>query len=132
MGSRAGRCCVWRYPRFFGVIEGDLIAFAEHNFSLSKTDKNGVSRRDHLEQVAKATGKDVGLLGPALPDVAMHLWHLFLDLHRGRDYGANGPNPLSYQLILAWSELTGIRLSPWEVDVVKVLDSLWINTVNED
>lgn len=74
----------------------------------------------------------MGLVGPALPDMVAYLWELFLELHRGRDYGANGPNPLSWQLILAWTTLTGIRLSPWEVDVIKALDGLWIKTVNED
>lgn len=91
-----------------------------------------MSQREHLEQVAKVTGKDVGLDGPALPDVAVYLWEAFLDLHRGRGYGANGPNPLSWEGIAAWSDLFCIRLSPWEVDTIKTLDSLWIKTVNED
>lgn len=91
-----------------------------------------MTEREHLEQVAKVTGKDVGLYGPALPDVAAYLWELFLDLHRGRDYGASGPNPLSWAGIAAWMDLYDVRLSPWEIDAVKTLDGLWIKTMNED
>lgn len=88
--------------------------------------------REHLEQVEKTTGRDVGLNGPTLPDLGAYLWETFMELHNGRDYGANGPNPLSYQLILAWNQLTGVVLSPWEIGVVKALDNLWIKKINED
>ena len=75
---------------------------------------------------------DVGLLGPALPDVAAHLWHLFLDLHKWREYGESGPKRLSYSLMLAAPDIIGVRLSCWEISVINRLDSLWLKTVNED
>lgn len=106
---------------------------AEHQFRLSQTDKNGVSQREHLEQVAKAMGRAPdALFGPQMPDVALHVWEAFLDLHKGRTYGMGGPNPLTHEGIVAWCNLTGIALSLWELEVIRELDMLWVRMMNED
>ena len=91
-----------------------------------------MSKREHLEQVAKQTGRDDILAGPPIPDCASHVWELFLELHKGRTYGMSGPNPLSYGDIAAWCNLTGIALSSWEVGVIKTLDMAWMKAMNED
>ena len=109
-----------------------MLDFAEHNFRLGRADKDGVSERDRLEQIATQLGytpKD--LIGPVMPDIARHLWDYFLELHRGRTYGASGPNPLSYEGIQAWCNLSGVALYSYEVDVIKELDSMWVRIMNE-
>jgi hypothetical protein len=109
-----------------------LLDFAEHNFRLGRADKDGVSERDRLEQVATQLGyTPQDLIGPVMPDIARHLWDYFLELHRGRTYGASGPNPLSYEGIQAWCNLSGVALYSYEVDVIKELDSMWVRIMNE-
>ena len=133
MGARTGRGCDCGYPRFFGLIEGELLAFAEHSFALSKPDKNGVSKREHLETIQAKHGIEMeGLIGPPFPDIVEYVWSAFNSLHAGRGYGFSGPNPLSYENIAAWMSLTGIELSAWELDVVKRLDALWLKAMSED
>jgi hypothetical protein len=44
----------------------------------------------------------------------------------------NGPNPLSYDIIKAWCDLTGIHLRPWELDLIKALDTTLIKVISED
>jgi hypothetical protein len=66
------------------------------------------------------------------PDVAAHIWSSFLELHEGRTYGMSGPNPISYDIIKAWCDLTSITLSPWEIETIKSLDNLWIKTIGEE
>lgn len=109
-----------------------MIAYASHEFKLAQTDKSGTTLRAHLEQVAKSLGRvPADLIGPPFPDRYGHLWECFLDLHSGRSYSGSGPNPLSWQDILAWSRLTRAGLREWEVRVIKALDQLWLRTMNE-
>jgi hypothetical protein len=46
----------------------------------------------------------------------------FWSLDSGRDGNGFGPNKLRYSEIVAWSNLHGIELAPWEVDMIKELD----------
>lgn len=101
-----------------------------------KGSKGNTTERDHLEQVAKQLGKQLEEIEQSnaeaiFPDAASHIWSTFIELHNGRTYGMSGPNPLSYDIIKAWCDLTGIDLSPWEIDIIKSLDNLWIKTMNE-
>ena len=91
-----------------------------------------MSNREHLEQVQKATGRDIQELnGPSIPEVAAYLREIFTDLHKGRSYGMSGGNPLTYEGIWAWCNLSGVRLSWGEVEIVKMLDAEWIKSMNE-
>lgn len=102
-----------------------------------KGGKGKTTERDHLEQVAKQLGKQLEDIEQAnaqalFPDAASHLWYTFIELHDGRTYGMSGPNPISYDIIKSWSEINDIELSPWEVDIIKSLDNLWLKTMNEE
>jgi len=133
VGTRTGGRCVRRHPRFFGLVQEQLLEFAEHSFALNKTNKQGASQRELLEQVAKSTGRTPKeLIGPEFPDVSAHVWSAFMALHSGRTYGMSGPNPLTWEGIAAWCNLTGIVLSSWELETVKALDMAWVKAMNED
>jgi len=66
------------------------------------------------------------------PDAASHLWSVFIQLHKGRTYGMNGPNPISYELIHNWSNISGITLDYWEVDIMQSLDMIWIEASSKE
>jgi hypothetical protein len=126
--SRAGA-----HRQFFGQAQKRLIAFAEHEFRLSKTDKKGVTRRAHLIQVAKTLKrKPAALIGPPFPERAAHLWTMYHELHSGRSYSSGGPNPLSWADIKAWDDLMEVGLKDWEVRAIKALDLLWLRVHGED
>ena len=92
-----------------------------------------MSGREHLEQVAKVKGETPQeLIGPEFPDVSVHVWDAFMRLHSGRTYGMSGPNPLTWECIQAWCNLTGIVLSSWELETIKALDMSWVRVMNED
>lgn len=99
--------------------------------------KGKATEADHLAQVAKQLGKDLEDVekdnsDALFPDIASHIWSTFLELHDGRTYGMNGPNPISYDIIKAWCDITNIELSPWEVSTIKALDNLWITITGEE
>lgn len=102
-----------------------------------KGGKGKTTERDHLEQVAKQLGKQLEDIEQfnaeaIFPDVASHLWAAFIELHNGRTYGMSGPNPISYDIIESWCNLSSIDLSYWEIEIIKSLDNLWIKTMNEE
>lgn len=95
-------------------------------------DKNGVSEREHLEQIAKTSGRTPkGLEGPEFPDLAMRVWRVYTALHNRRGASMNGPEPLQYEAVQAWCNLHRDRLSLWEIDTIEALDALWLNIVRE-
>jgi len=103
------------------------VEFGEWNFKLSKTDQNGVSEREHLEQVERQTGKTPSpLIGPEFPMELSYLWSAYLHLHNARSAGFNGPSPISYLEIKAWMEVTENTLKPWEVEALKRLDAAYM------
>lgn len=99
---------------------------------MNRKDKSGVTNSAHLEQVAKVKGEaPPELEGPPFPEMLAHQWEVFLSLHAGRSYGMAGGNPLTWEAIYAWCNLTRVMLSPWEVDLVKALDATWMEVTNE-
>jgi hypothetical protein len=93
--------------------------------------KDGLSQREHLEQVERQTGKRPKELdGPEFPELLSHIWSAFTILNSTRSVGFSGPNPISFGDIKAWMELTGTPLTAFEVDAVKRLDRVYMGAVN--
>jgi len=109
-----------------------LLIYAEWDFKLSLPDKNGVSEREHLEQVEKQIGKTpVPLQSPDYPHLIDHVWQAFLALHRTRASGVAGPTPIKYSDISLWQTLTGNQLSIWEVELLTKIDSKYMRVIND-
>lgn len=47
----------------------------------------------------------------------------FHDLHNARGTGFNGPDPISFPDIAAWSVLNATRLKAWELSAIRALDN---------
>ena len=106
-----------------------MLEFAEHSFALNKTDESGTSEREHLEQVERQTGiRPKELAGPDFPFLLSHIWSAFVACSKARTGGFSGANPLTYENIKSWIELTGTPLDPREVEAVKELDVIYIRT----
>jgi len=108
-----------------------LYEFAEHQFGLNKPDQNGITLREHLEQVERQTGKTLEeLQGPEFPFPLSNIWSAFIDLSSTRGQGFSGPLHITYNEIKAYMELTGTELRPWEVEVIKGLDRVYMKVAN--
>jgi hypothetical protein len=107
-----------------------LCEFAEHDFKLSITDKNGTSRRAHLEVAQASIPSPLPELQPPceLPLVAEGIWGAYNSLQCGRTSNGFGPNPLGWAEIASWAALTNTRLRPWEVRALRRLDMLYLVT----
>jgi len=76
-----------------------------------------LKRREELE---------AELHGAPLPPAAAYLWGTFLRLHTRRGNNGFGVLPLSWSEIDAFCRLSGVRLAPWEVEIVEALDDAYM------
>lgn len=131
MGQSPNSSSAGRPRKFFDRLVCQLEDYAEWDFKLAIPDKDGVPEREHLRQVERQTGRvPLPLISPEFPLEIQYLWSLFLELSGTRSQGHSGPLPISYQEILAWRELTGNEISPWEIEVIKRIDKIYVKVVS--
>jgi hypothetical protein len=109
-----------------------LCDWAEHQFQLNKPDKNGTTEREHLEQVERQTGRRPQALEPPVgfPPLMEHVWSAFIALSGSRSAGFSGPNPINYEQIKAFKELTDTPLDAWEIQAIMRLDRAYMGVAN--
>lgn len=66
-----------------------------------------------------------------IPDALGHVWGWFTELSHARTAGFSGANPISFLEIEAWSRVTGTKLKPSEVFLLRQLDDVFLNVVNQ-
>lgn len=94
---------------------------------LSKPDQNGVTAREHLEQVERQTGRRPRELeGPEFPDLVSYLWSAFLSLSSCRGSTQYGGAPLTATDIKDWQSVSGQYLSARDFEAIKRLDALYL------
>lgn len=105
-----------------------LLAYCKNEFELNERQDDKQTLRYHLEQVYRMTGEMPDRLKPVdCPDWLIYIWHDFLELNQSR--GSNGfvANPISYQEIDCWNRLTGKAVTQFEVDTIKMIDSIYLD-----
>lgn len=97
---------------------------------------DGTTRRDHIEHVCKQTGKTPEELGlvedeaddtPEIPEDGLHLWGWFQELSSGRGNNGFGPAALTWMDIEAWTRLTAIEPTPFEVLTLRSMDAAFLS-----
>jgi hypothetical protein len=76
----------------------------------------------------RATGKVPEEFSPIpAPESIIHIWYWFQQLSRTRSSNGFGQDPISYNEINAWSQLTGVDPEPIEVQAIMVIDSVFMS-----
>lgn len=99
-----------------------------------KLGESKLTLRESEEQFEVQTGLRSEVLEQydlPLPYAAAHVWQWFQEISAGRQNGMS-INPISHTEIYCWSQLTGIRLAPWEVQAIKGIDSVFVASILED
>lgn len=110
--------------------------YARWDFNLSKTDKDGITRRAHLKQVQKTYEKKgvdyvvPELVPPEFPELLDKPWKTFLRLNTTRGVSEVGAHALSFVEIKAWCDLMQETLRPFEVEVIKRIDDIYLRVAN--
>jgi hypothetical protein len=83
-------------------------------------------------QAARQTGKWYAELDtPDIPFEMWNEWEWFMDLNSRRSAGFSGPDPLSYQEMIAWMRYTGVRPSPLQRRMLVDLDRTFLAVYGE-
>lgn len=83
----------------------------------------GTTVREHLKMAAQSSeAAERELAGPGFPEGCEGLHRAFMDLNNVRTSSGFGANPIGYQEMLAYQQLTGWPLLPWEVDAIRQAD----------
>ncbi len=53
-------------------------------------------------------------------------WGVFCELSRARPISGSGSCPIDFRQIQAWSGLMGVKLTPWEIRLIRAVDDIWI------
>lgn len=87
---------------------------------------DGLTQRDHLQAYARFSGEiPPELILPPIPGGLNVIWEIFLHLHHMRGAGM-GPSPISACDLLAYQQLHGIDMNPWELECIHALDQVAI------
>jgi hypothetical protein len=68
---------------------------------------------------------------PRLPPGTEDIWDAWYALHRARGGTGWGELPISFEAIAAWQGLMDIRLQPWEIEAVRLLDDAYLEASSE-
>jgi hypothetical protein len=71
------------------------------------------------------------LESPKVSPGAKYLINMFRELSSTRQSGMNGMFPITYLEMRAYSELTDYELEPWEVEVIKNMDSAFMEEIHK-
>ena len=101
-------------------------AYAAQQLDLSAVQKDGSSKRSHLESLARQTGIMQDELVPVdVHPCVMHIWEWFTKLSHKRTVGMSA-GPIASLEIEAWCRLHDVVMSPFEVRAIEALDLVYL------
>jgi hypothetical protein len=111
----------------------ELLAFAEAEFALVRAapapmngkSYSGDAHVKRIEEHYRRIGKPMPEIVPQRKKLARDLhyvWQWYMELAVSRGAGMTGPEPIRWQEIKAWCELTGVRLEQWELRAIRAID----------
>lgn len=80
----------------------------------------------------RQTGRKFQSAPPPLPPEMRYLWAAFQSISRTRGGNGFGPNPITFVEIDAWARLMRLRLDPWEVDTLRMLDDAYLEVAAQN
>lgn len=82
-------------------------------------------RKQRTPEVTKAIADLEGELAvPPFPKALGYVWRAYLRLRRRTAGGFSGPQPVSWDDILAYTRL--FDLAPWEIELIERLDDIYL------
>jgi len=99
---------------------------------LDTPNDDGVTLRDRLLQVYNSSGNyDPRLDLPEIPRELEYLMGWFWEIRNATGGNGFGANPISFCEMKAWCELNDIEITPWEVSILRKMDTEFIKNSNK-
>lgn len=100
---------------------------------LQRQASDGSRLFDHCVVVEERTGKwPEEYPPPVVPELGADIWEWFWQLRSAAAFGMNGPGPLAFTEIEAWSRLLRVKIGPMEVRLLMVLDQQYLDSWYEE
>jgi hypothetical protein len=100
------------------------------NTALDYPQRDGSTKRKHLQSIAKQSGKVPPELDvPEVDQSLLFIKYVFDSMCMSRQYTNGQPQMLSESEIYYWCKLHRIELSPWHLITLKKLDIAQINSL---
>lgn len=97
---------------------------------LATRQSDGSTLREHLQSAAAQGQPADPRLGAGAPPQCAALWDAFVALNGARPSGM-GASAIPPSEIVAWQQLHGVRLTPWEADTLQAMDRAVLALSNE-
>lgn len=98
---------------------------------LATRQSDGSTLREHLQSAAAQGQPADPRLGAGAPPQCAALWDAFVALNGARPSGM-GASAIPPSEIVAWQQLHGVRLTPWEVDTLRAMDQAALGVAAEN
>ncbi|WP_439618446.1 phage tail assembly chaperone [Shinella sp.] len=110
-----------------------MIDHAEREFALAAPDKDGHPLRETLQGLLDRCRKkkrraelEEQLRVPPRPEALDYLWKAYFRIRRRVNSGGFGRAPFGWGDIAAFVQFSGLKLAPWEVDILEDIDDAWL------
>jgi hypothetical protein len=98
---------------------------------MGKRQPDGATLHDHLAAAWSASGKQPEEMeAEELPPVVGSVLDVYLQLSATRQ-ASMGPSPINYRDLVAWQQISGVTLTPWEAETILAMDSAVIRIQSE-
>lgn len=123
-GQNAGR--VGSGCKFYQALIRDLSAYAEGYFELAELQEDGLTLETHLKSHWRQSGQMPSQLDTTpLPFELCHVWEWWCLLNKRRQSGMDVCT-ITFTEIKAWKELYELKTTPFEIDCILMLESVYM------
>lgn len=109
-----------RYRKFYAGLVKELVTFAEYDFRNSVKVGDGSTKGQH-ESSAALQWEKLGqpqivktISAPHFPEELAYLWEWYRSHAMGIAISGMAPAVVTWESVVAWCDLMGIRVEPWE------------------
>lgn len=81
---------------------------------------------ERTKRAEKIAEYEAALFVPPLPRPANYIWRMFTRLRSRKGSNGFGAGPLEWPDIAAFCALARISFTPWELEIVELLDDLFV------
>ena len=68
---------------------------------------------------------------PPFPEAVRYLWNIYWRIRNRRCGNGWSASPIELGDIAAFIQLSGMRLAPWEAEIIEALDDAWLASHQE-
>lgn len=86
-----------------------------------------LERAERKKAVKRIEEIEAELAMPPFPKALAYLWNVYIRLRRRKAPSFSGQSPIDWQDIDAFIRRSGLRLAPWEIEILEAIDDIFLS-----